>query len=233
MNDSYINRGKGERLTEIAEAAIRVFIKSGYRRAQMSDVAKETGVAPGTLYLYVESKEALFEIALRRALGEALPASELPLPTPEKGALLEEIAGRLERNAALPKLATALERPSPGDVRAEFEGIVLELYEVINSYHRALTLVDRSAPDWPELARIFYAQTRRRVVEQLAAYLERRITEEKLPEVPDPTTAARLILETTAFFAMHRYNDPDAASITDEAARITVLHALANAFSPR
>jgi AcrR family transcriptional regulator len=233
MNHSHIDGGRRERLTEIAEAAVRVFTRSGYRRAQMSDVAKEAGVAPGTLYLYVESKEALFELALRRALGEALPASELPLPAPEKGALLEEIARRLARNATLPKLATALERPSPGDARAEFQAIVLELYDAIDRYHRALSLVDRSAPDWPELARIFYAQTRLRVVEQLAAYLERRIAEGELPEVPDPATAARLILETTAFFAMHRHNDPDAASITDEAARATVLHALANAFSPR
>jgi AcrR family transcriptional regulator len=220
-----------ERLTDIAEAAIRVFTRSGYRRAQMSDVAKEAGVAPGTLYLYVESKEALFELALRRALGEALPAGELPLPAPEKGALLEDIAGRLERYAALPKLASALERPGSGDAREELETIILELYDAINHYRRALSLVDRSAPDWPELARIFYAQTRRRVVEQLSSYLERRIAQGELPEVPNPATAARLILETTAFFAMHRYHDPDAASITDEAARATVLHALANAFS--
>jgi len=233
MNHSYTKRGKGERLSEIAEAAIRVFIRSGYRRAQMSDVAGKARVARGTLYLDVESKEALFELALRRALGEALPAGKLPLPTPQQGALLEEIAGRLERNAALPKLAAALERPSPDDVRAEFETIVLELYDAIDRYHRALGLVDRSAPDWPELARIFYAQTRRRVIEQLAAYLERRIAEGDLPVVPDPATAARLILETAAFFAMHRHNDPDAASISDEAARSTVLHVLANAFSPR
>lgn len=220
-----------ERLHEIVEAAIGVFTRSGYRRAQMSDVAREAGVAPGTLYLYVESKEALFDVALRLALGETLSPEELPVATPEPGALLEGISERLSRNSALPLLDAASGRPGSDAVGTELERIVLELYDTIHRYRRALTLVDRSAPDWPELAGLFYVQTRRRVVERLEAYLKARIASGQLRDVPDVGTAARLILETNAFFAMHRYNDPDSAAITDDAARATVVNVLTNAFS--
>src|SRR5437016_558167 len=82
-----------DRLKELIAAATRVFIRLGYRRAQMADIAREMGVAPGTLYLYVESKEALFHLALQKAVegdAEPLPAS-LPLPSLTPEALLEHV----------------------------------------------------------------------------------------------------------------------------------------------
>lgn len=45
---------------EILQAASKVFVKRGYFRTQMEDVAKESEVAKGTLYLYFKSKEELF-----------------------------------------------------------------------------------------------------------------------------------------------------------------------------
>jgi AcrR family transcriptional regulator len=43
----------------ILAAAKSIFIKDGYAAAKISDIAAEAGVAPGTLYLYFESKESL------------------------------------------------------------------------------------------------------------------------------------------------------------------------------
>ncbi len=51
----------------ILTAARATFIKDGYGAAKMSDIAAEAGVAPGTLYLYFENKEAL-----AAAIGEEL-----------------------------------------------------------------------------------------------------------------------------------------------------------------
>jgi AcrR family transcriptional regulator len=45
--------------TAILTAARTIFVKDGYASAKMSDIATEAGVAPGTLYLYYENKEAL------------------------------------------------------------------------------------------------------------------------------------------------------------------------------
>lgn len=43
----------------ILKAARRILLRDGYADAKMADIAKEAGVAPGTLYLYFESKESL------------------------------------------------------------------------------------------------------------------------------------------------------------------------------
>jgi AcrR family transcriptional regulator len=45
----------------ILRAAKAVFARDGYDDAKMSDIAFEAGVAPGTLYIYFKSKEALAE----------------------------------------------------------------------------------------------------------------------------------------------------------------------------
>lgn len=49
-------RGKREL---ILEAAIRVFADRGFNSARVSDVAKEAGVADGTIYLYFKTKEEI------------------------------------------------------------------------------------------------------------------------------------------------------------------------------
>ena len=74
------------RLKELLACATSVFIAQGYRRTQIADVARALGVAKGTVYLYVESKQALFAAALRYADGESPSVSELELliPAPER-----------------------------------------------------------------------------------------------------------------------------------------------------
>lgn len=50
----------GEKSELILDAAIKLFRHYGYRRTSMEDIAREAGVAKGTLYLYFESKDQLF-----------------------------------------------------------------------------------------------------------------------------------------------------------------------------
>jgi AcrR family transcriptional regulator len=47
------------------DAAIRVFGTCGFERATMERIAQEADVAKGTIYLYYESKQAIYEAALR------------------------------------------------------------------------------------------------------------------------------------------------------------------------
>ena len=45
----------------LIDAALAVFSRVGYAAAKMDDVAHEAGVSKGTVYLYFDSKEKLFE----------------------------------------------------------------------------------------------------------------------------------------------------------------------------
>ncbi len=86
-----------DRFERLIDCAADVFIDRGYRRTQMADVAAALGVARGTLCLYVESKEALFDLVARYADADRptdrMP--ELPVRTPKPGATLEYVRQRL------------------------------------------------------------------------------------------------------------------------------------------
>ena len=61
--------GKEDR---ILEAAVRVFAQNGYHGSSMARVAREAGVAAGTIYLYFERKQDLLITLFRRDLGDYL-----------------------------------------------------------------------------------------------------------------------------------------------------------------
>lgn len=56
----------------ILKAALSVFAEHGFEAARLDDVASRAGVAKGTLYLYFEHKEALFEALVRMAVAPIL-----------------------------------------------------------------------------------------------------------------------------------------------------------------
>ena len=58
----------------ILAAALDVFAENGFAEARLDEVARRAGVAKGTLYLYAESKEALFESLLRAWVAQPIDA---------------------------------------------------------------------------------------------------------------------------------------------------------------
>ena len=71
-----------QRIDDIVEAALQVFLVRGYQRTRMTDVAAEAEVSPGLLYTYAASKEALFHLVLQRELGVDLAAVDPPRARP-------------------------------------------------------------------------------------------------------------------------------------------------------
>jgi AcrR family transcriptional regulator len=69
-------RRKDARPSEILAAALGVFVEHGYAATKLEEVASRAGVTKGTLYLYFESKEALFKAAVRETIVPLLAAAE-------------------------------------------------------------------------------------------------------------------------------------------------------------
>ncbi len=66
-------RRKEARPAEILDAAFKEFADKGFGAARLEDVAARAGIAKGTIYVYFESKEAVFEAAVR---SRVLPVLE-------------------------------------------------------------------------------------------------------------------------------------------------------------
>src|SRR2546430_12298501 len=54
---------------QIIEAAIRVFARTGYYSSRVSDIAREAGIASGTIYLYFKTKEEILVTLFREKMA--------------------------------------------------------------------------------------------------------------------------------------------------------------------
>ena len=67
-------RSKFRRRREIERVAFREFAKKGYAATRTDDIAAKAGISKGTVYLYFDSKEALFVSALKGVLDREVGA---------------------------------------------------------------------------------------------------------------------------------------------------------------
>lgn len=61
---------------EILRAALATFVERGYTATRLEQVAERAGVSKGTLYLYFNNKEALFQAAVRESITPLIEQAE-------------------------------------------------------------------------------------------------------------------------------------------------------------
>jgi AcrR family transcriptional regulator len=133
-----------EKIAQILEGARSVFMHHGFDAASMNDIARAAGVSKGTLYVYFDSKETLFEALIRAERGQQ--AEQLcPLDT---GA---DMATTL-RDWGHALIALMISPPIIAQVRT----------------------VMAAAPKFPRLARTFYESGPKYGVDSLAVYLAKQ-----------------------------------------------------------
>ncbi|MGH1569672.1 TetR/AcrR family transcriptional regulator [Methylobacterium sp. P31] len=74
---------EGDKRRQILDGARKVFLSAGFDGASMGEIARAAGVSKGTLYVYFDSKEDLFEALIvqeKGSLAEALFALDADDP---------------------------------------------------------------------------------------------------------------------------------------------------------
>ena len=218
-------------LEKLLESAAKVFAQKGLAKSRMSDIAQDMGVATGSLYTYVENKEALFFFLMERGTDDSpirLPA-ELPLPAPTPEAIEIRLEEQIAKHFALPQLDQALKRRKVENVQRELVGIVNELYERTAATRRVASAIERSAVDLPGLFALYFLDIRRTTLRKFSRYVESRAKRGKFRLFKEPEVAARLMVETVIFAARHRHLDPDLPGWDEDTVRQTTIEFLTEA----
>ncbi|HLH51061.1 MAG TPA: TetR/AcrR family transcriptional regulator [Roseiarcus sp.] len=156
----------GAKRRQIMEGAWAVFLAAGFDGASMNDVARVAGVSKGTLYVYFDSKEKLFEALIRE-----------------------------ERSRQAERLAVPF-APDEGDPRTVLSDFGCRLIEMmIRPEHLAhVRTVIAAAAKFPQLGRAFFEAGPAYGAQRLAGYFRRK-TEEGMFAIDDPDRAAWQFLE--------------------------------------
>jgi hypothetical protein len=116
-------------------------------------------------------------------------------------------------------------------VRAELEAVLGELYDSLARHRNGIKLLDRCALDYPELAKLWYRAGREGALALLTRYLEDRIRRRRISAFEDTTVAARIVLETLIFWAVHRHWDPHPQAVDEATARNTAIEFVVSALA--
>jgi AcrR family transcriptional regulator len=155
----------GAKRRQIMEGARTVFLASGFDGASMNDVARVSGVSKGTLYVYFESKEQLFEALIR-----------------------EERRQQAERLTDF-----ALESDDVRGSLFEFGCRLIEMMSRPDTLAHVRTVIAASAK-FPRLGRAFYEAGPCFGANRLSTYM-RRMNEEGVLRIADVERAAWQFLE--------------------------------------
>ena len=66
---------------QIIDAAVRVFARKGYYNSRVSDIAREAGIAAGTIYLYFKTKDDILVTLFRYKMTEFVDAMRKAIAT--------------------------------------------------------------------------------------------------------------------------------------------------------
>jgi AcrR family transcriptional regulator len=130
-----------------------VFAAQGFAAARLDDVAKQAGVAKGTIYLYFADKETLFQELIRAQLspvvGGVIHASHADIPIRQFAKQLVEVFVR----------------------------------EVLGTRRKdVIRLVITEGPRFPKLAEFYYREVIARVLEAVRALLRRAVERGELKD---------------------------------------------------
>ncbi|MCJ2061836.1 TetR/AcrR family transcriptional regulator [Methylobacterium sp. J-088] len=155
---------EGDKRRQILDGARTVFLSAGYDGASMGEIARVAGVSKGTLYVYFDSKEALFEALILQ----------------EKASLAETLFTFDPNDADIPAVLTRLgmsflaEMSQPRHI----------------SVHRMVIGV---CEKFPHFGQVYYDAGPARGVSRLAAYLDVQVQAGRL-RIADTTLAAQHFL---------------------------------------
>ena len=213
-----------DRFDDLVRGATRVFIDAGYRRTQMADVAQAIGVAKGTLYGYVESKDALLALCLAYAdTTESIPLPDpLPLPTPSPGEIGRRVADAVGQEVRLPRLEAAMAISEVEDAGEEARGVVGELFDLMYANRHGIKLLDRCM-DHPEIQGLWQTHGREDVRTAMTAYLEHRAASGHFRRFDDRRLAARMVIEICTTWAVHIHWDRAPEPYDPERARSNAI----------
>jgi AcrR family transcriptional regulator len=151
---------------QIVAGAHAVFLAQGFDAASMNDIARAAGVSKGTLYVYFDSKEALFEaIVDEECEAQAEGIFELDPNDRDVESVLDRLGVAFVRFLCRPQKASAI--------------------------RTVIAIADRM----PDLGRKFYERGPARGIAQLADYLTAQV-EAGVLAIEDCELAAAQFIET-------------------------------------
>lgn len=129
---------KKPKYKQIIEAAVIVIAENGYHQAQVSKIAKQAGVADGTIYLYFKNKEDILVSLFQEKMGMFIEKIEDEIKLKQSAA--DQLYTLIEKHFSLLAEDHHLAIVTQLELRQSNKELRLRINEVLKGY---LNVVDK------------------------------------------------------------------------------------------
>ena len=123
---------------QIIDAAVFVIAQNGYHQAQVSKIARQAGVADGTIYLYFKSKEEILISLFHEKMGYFVEQIEDEIK--EKSSAAEKLLFLIQKHFQILSEDTELAIVTQLELRQSNKDLRIRINAVLKGY---LNLLDR------------------------------------------------------------------------------------------
>lgn len=215
-----------KRLYDILAAASRLFILKGYNEAQIADIARDASISTGTIYSLFASKKAIFHFTLQCIFDPDRLSGDIKIPVGEMepGDLsnLKNVVTDHYRQFYLANIEPAKMPP--------FKEMLSNAYDLLSKFGAGFLIFERNEAEWSKMSSVYF-QERQQYIENLESRLKTYMEKGEIRPLEHLEYHTRLIIETLAWWCMHRKYDPRAVNLNDQIAKNVVLDALVHAYA--
>lgn len=121
---------------QIIDAAVIVIAENGYHQAQVSKIAKQAGVADGTIYLYFKNKEDILISLFEEKMGNFI--EEIDQLIAGKGTATEKLLMMIEAHFSMLSENHYLAIVTQLELRQSNKDLRLKINDVLKGYLRVI-----------------------------------------------------------------------------------------------
>lgn len=215
-----------QRFEKIYQSASKLLIKQGYKNTQVSDIAKDAGIATGSIYNLFAGKKAILTFVVYYNLMDGQIDISSPLAPVDTSLMVERLKAIVD-----PFLEELQGLNKEGHPNLSFEEMLSTLFDLVAKYQQAFSIINDHKSVLAEVEAVY-----RRYVDELYRIILRNLEAYKkrgsIRSIDYLPLHIRNILEGITWWAMYvpYQDDMSSISITQEEAKTQALAVLTKGY---
>lgn len=215
-----------QRIKSIREAATLLFLQEGYKKTQISHIAKAIGVSVGTIYHDFTGKREIMHFVLKCTIAPEFIEQEFERPITDDlfTGLEDEIIATLE--ATWEELSANLSHIEDYG----FEALISDAYDLLSRYAVGCLFIEKNQSDVKRLTE-YYKSYRKKFFEIIIQYVNSFIECGIIRPLEHVELSTTLMIEILTWWAMdRRYISFEKTEIPDTLAKEVCLDNIITAY---
>ena len=218
---------QNERIKEIHNAAVKLFLQQGYSKTQISHIAKAVGVSVVTIYHDFAGKQEIMHFILKCTIEPSFLERDFNGPITDKLfiKLNDEIKNEFIKAAEV--FSYNLKNV---DADYTFENFISDAFDLLERYAVGCLFIEKNKMDCTELAE-HYLLYRKKFISAMTEYVVKFMEKGIIRQLKHPELTTILIIETLSWWTMDmRYTSFETLNIPTELAKEVCLDNIISAY---